>query len=175
LLEFFENGGTVDLEEGRAQRGANVIHSEMPEADPETIAKAESVLKLLTTQMEQLDARCSQSDQNLRQQVQDEKTALEQGLPCELERMLIEQQQAEAARETVEQQQGRDLPEPSYELDESDEAITLRVALPNVTRVGRHMISDGLVIVCSIFRWVTLKQMLSSVISSNFVLKGCTH
>ena len=57
--------------------------------------QAENVLKLLTAQMAQLDAKAESAKEQAAQQVRDEKAALAQGLPCELERMLIEKREQE--------------------------------------------------------------------------------
>eukprot|EP00656_Telonema_subtile_P048302 TRINITY_DN5712_c0_g1_i6.p1 TRINITY_DN5712_c0_g1~~TRINITY_DN5712_c0_g1_i6.p1 ORF type:complete len:163 (-),score=69.58 TRINITY_DN5712_c0_g1_i6:298-786(-) len=108
----------------------------MPEADSATIQKAESVLKLLTTQMEQLDARSAEVSKEMAQQLADEKAAIELGQPCELERMLIEKRQAEAQLEEQQRQQQQGAVAPEFEVDETGSHCIVKIALPDVTVVG---------------------------------------
>eukprot|EP00658_Telonema_sp_P-2_P063245 TRINITY_DN5196_c0_g1_i1.p1 TRINITY_DN5196_c0_g1~~TRINITY_DN5196_c0_g1_i1.p1 ORF type:complete len:146 (+),score=35.64 TRINITY_DN5196_c0_g1_i1:542-979(+) len=91
----------------------------MPQADPETIQKAESVLKLLTSQMKQFDQR--QAQDAIRPQ--DEK----QSLPCEMERPFT-------SRQPQLEQSGTTCPE--YTVQEELDVVTVRISLPAVSKVG---------------------------------------
>lgn len=138
LLEFFENGGSVDLSESSRTNHAEstVLSNGMPSADQETIEKAEHVLKLLTAQMEQLDAKSAEVNKDLAKQLQDEKEALAKGQPCELERMLIEKRQAEEAERAEKERDQAQIQTPEYTTEQSDHDIILRISMPEVTTVG---------------------------------------
>jgi len=142
LLDFFDKGGTVDLGKDRPTSSDTSAETENAwgQPDKETIEKAENVLKLLTAQMAQLDAKAESAKEQAAQQVRDEKAALAQGLPCELERMLIEKREQEeaeeAARKAEQEEQEEQEQVPKYRVEEQEESVTLHIELPRVQRVG---------------------------------------
>merc|ERR1712195_135457 len=111
LLEFFEKGGTVDLQASDDRPQLELEEGEaasVPHADPETIKKAEEVVKMLTQQIQTLETNTAAA---------------------------IEQQEEETV--VVDPLSACVLPAPEFEMSESEDSVTLRISLPAVRKVGQ--------------------------------------
>jgi len=116
LLEFFEQGGTVDLQADDRQEQLTICGDDeagsiaMPAADPETIRKAEEVVKMLTQQIHNLETRDSEQEGD--EAIVEEETVEDPLSACTLQ-------------------------VPEFEVSESQETVTLRISLPAVLKVGQ--------------------------------------
>merc|ERR1712166_810727 len=111
LLEFFEKGGTVDLQASDDRPQLELEEGEaasVPHADPETIKKAEEVVKMLTQQIQTLETNTAAA---------------------------IEQQEEETV--VVDPLSACVLPAPEFEMSEPEDSVTLRISLPAVRKVGQ--------------------------------------
>merc|ERR1712086_703231 len=113
LLEFFEKGGTVDLQASDDQPQLELEEGEaasVPHADPETIKKAEEVVKMLTQQIQTLETKNTAAA--IEQQEEEETVVVDPLSACVL-------------------------PAPEFEMSESEDSVTLRISLPAVRKVGQ--------------------------------------
>jgi len=112
LLEFFEKGGTVDLQASDDRPQLELEEGEaasVPHADPETIKKAEEVVKMLTQQIQTLETNTAAA---IEQQEEEETVVVDPLSACVL-------------------------PAPEFEMSESEDSVTLRISLPAVRKVGQ--------------------------------------
>merc|ERR1740117_90457 len=127
LLEFFEKGGTVDLQASDDRPQLELEEGEaasVPHADPETIKKAEEVVKMLTQQIQTLETNTAAAIEQ-----QEEETVVVDPLsacvlpvrPARHSQLLI----------TTRSQA------PEFEMSESEDSVTLRISLPAVRKVGQ--------------------------------------
>jgi len=110
LLEFFEKGGTVDLQASDDRPQLELEEGEaasVPHADPETIKKAEEVVKMLTQQIQTLETNTAAA---IEQQEEEETVVVDPLSACVL-------------------------PAPEFEMSESEDSVTLRISLPAVRKV----------------------------------------
>jgi len=91
----------LELEEGEA--------ASVPHADPETIKKAEEVVKMLTQQIQTLETNTAAA---IEQQEEEETVVVDPLSACVL-------------------------PAPEFEMSESEDSVTLRISLPAVRKVGQ--------------------------------------
>merc|ERR1712166_154089 len=112
LLEFFEKGGTVDLQASDDRPQLELEEGEaasVPHADPETIKKAEEVVKMLTQQIQTFETNTAAA---IEQQEEEETVVVDPLSACVL-------------------------PAPEFEMSESEDSVTLRISLPAVRKVGQ--------------------------------------
>jgi len=123
LLDFFEKGGTMDLSQEGVIREDNddqeTTLAEQP--DPETIQKAEEVVKLLTAQMAQLDARVAE------QQAQE---------ACDSDYSELTADCEPCKEDELDESIAAHLATPDVEMSQSAAELILRIPLPLVESVG---------------------------------------
>jgi len=145
LLEFFEKGGTVDLQASDDRPQLELEEGEaasVPHADPETIKKvppcavgvarssiesrqAEEVVKMLTQQIQTLETNTAAA---IEQQEEEETVVVDPLSACVLPvRPARHSQLLITTRSQA----------PEFEMSESEDSVTLRISLPAVRKVGQ--------------------------------------
>merc|ERR1711865_314182 len=143
LLEFFEKGGTVDLQASDDRPQLELEEGEaasVPHADPETIKKvppcavgvarssiesrqAEEVVKMLTQQIQTLETNTAAA---IEQQEEEETVVVDPLSACVLPvRPARHSQLLITTRSQA----------PEFEMSESEDSVTLRISLPAVRKV----------------------------------------